>query len=311
MQNHLGFSFTSEHINTALLHINDDSRQLAALDVINYPTTYREDSFFKEDNLLKVSTIIKSFKESFHFKIDSASFAIESNLALIKKVSIPLNSDPKEQNDLILWDLKKSVLSDLNDYIFLNTDYDFKYQDILEKTIVLIKKNVIDKFKLIARHAELKLMNLSINQLATEIAANTFLGPEIKGLCLFIKICKYHIESACLIDGKIYNTMYERIWHKDNRSLDEFILEKIITYRNQMLNMTGQKFPVLDSIQKIYLYGNNFNSKLIDLAEKNLSQSPEILDLSRYIDMNDEFRDKVSEFNFPDFVEPIGIAIDF
>lgn len=310
MRDQLGISFTSNGIKAAGFREADSRFQLMSLDTLQYPAEYRETSLFTNEMVPAFSELLGSFFKSHNIDSPDVSFTFESNLAVFKRISIPSALNGADISRQLRWDLQQSLLDDLNKYAILETPAVFSHEKYIEKGVLVIKKSLIAFFSELASHTNINLKNLSVNTLSAELAFNHSYSPVPGGLNLIFKICADHLESIFIIDGKIYDTFYEKWIADGKRSFNELVLEKIIDNRNHILEVLRQNSFKDIEINKLCLYGESYNSELIELIEKNIEQSPEVLNPVTNITVSDELAPLLENYKIPEFVEAIGITLD-
>ena len=311
MENHTGLAFTSDAIALANFQVKSGTRILTNLDKIAYPFQYEENIFFLEENIIRLANLLLNRFESLNLEPSQISISLESNLSLIKKIEIPAGLDEKEEAKHIEWDLTNSLISSIEEYLYLKTTNFYDKNTHKEVMVIALRKNIIDFFKSFVDFAKIKLNNISTNNLATELCFQNALTNDNDNINLLFRINSDRIESLCLLENKLYVSDYEKLKTVSTRSKEEILLEKITNYIKKTENHFQQINNSTQKINNIYLYGMDIRENFISLLSKNISTN--ILTLNPLDNINLAENLVTTKNNIDEtsgFVESIGITLD-
>ena len=311
MENHTGLAFTSDAIALSNFQVESGNRVLTHLDNIAYPFQYEENIFFLEDNIVRLANLILNHFQTLHIEPSSVSVSIESNLSLVKKIEIPNGLDEKEEAQHIEWDLKHSLISPIDKYLYLKTTNSYDKNTHREVMVIALRKSIIDFFKSFVDFSKVKLNNISTNSLATELCFQNSIKDHQDNINLLFRINSDRVESLCMLDNKLYTSNYEKIKSVSTRSNEEILLEKISNYKKKIENYFEQIINSTQKINHIYLYGMDIKESFISLLSKNMSTNISILNPLENINLAENL---VTSENKPieksGYVESIGITLD-
>jgi len=311
MENHIGLAFTSDAITLSNFQINNGSRVLTNLDKIVYPFQYEENIFFLEENIVRLANLLLNHYESLHLEPSTISISIESNLSLVKRIEIPMGLSEKEEAKHIQWDLNNSLISPIEEYVYLKTNNFYDRNTYKEALVITLRKDVIDFFKNFIDIAKIKLNNLSTNSLATELCFQNALQDNTDDINILFRINSDRLESLCLLDKKLYMSDYEKIKPVSSRSKEEILLEKITNYKKKTENYFEQLFNSTQQINNIYLYGMDIKESFISLLSKNISTNISTLNPLNNINIAEKLnKPEIEDSEISGFVESIGITLD-
>jgi Tfp pilus assembly PilM family ATPase len=311
MENHIGLAFTSDAITLSNFQISSEKRLLTNLGKIEYPFHYEENMFFLEENIVRLSNLVLNEFESLHLEPSTISISIESNLSLVKRIEIPNGLNEKEEAEHIQWDLNNSLISSIEDYLYLKTNNFFDRSTHKEVLVVALRKDIIDFFKNFIDFSKIKLNNLSTNNLATELCFLNSVRDNSDDVNILFRINSDRIESLCLFENKLYMSDYEKIKPNLTRSKEEIFLEKITNYKKKTENYFEQLFNTAQEINNIYLYGIGIKESFISLLSKNISPNISKINPLNNISIAGNIADSQNNINdVSGFVECIGITLD-
>jgi len=311
MENHIGLAFTSDAITIAHFKKSPDEKILNSLDRISYPFPYDESIFFLEENIVRLANHILNHLESIQIQPTSVSVSIESNLCLAKRIKIPLNYKDKEEANHIHWDLENSIITSLDDYVYLKTDSIYNHDNFKEVLVIALRKNIVEFFQSLVDFAKMKIMNLSANQLAAEICFKNALKDKTDNISLLYRISQDRLESICLHNGNLYMSNYEKIKLVSSRSPNEILLEKITNYIKFVENYFDHAQESSSKIDQIYIYGLEIKEDLKSLLDKNISTPISTLNPLNNLNLSPELNNLLENSNnLSGFVECIGVALD-
>ncbi len=313
MENHIGLAFTADTITFAYFTKNNEELILSNLDKISYPFPYDESVFFLEENIIRLANLILNHCESLQIHPNSVSISIESNLCLTKRIEIPHDFKTKNEAEHIHWDLGNSVISSLDNYVYLKTNTCYDYQKFKEILVIALRKDIIDFFQSFADFAKIKLKNMSTNQLAAEVCVNNIVNDSSEKLNLVHRITSNRLESICLLNGSLFMSKYEKLKPGVLSSNDEILLEKISGYTKFVENYFEQSENTQRNIDHIYIYGSELNENFISHLNKNISTPLAILNPIKNVKLSQELSDSLNNNNnnnLSGFVECIGVALD-
>ena len=312
MYAHLGLAFCVESIKYARFLINDQSLVLDQLGSVPYPFVYNESEFFEDESISRLVNLINSKILTGHDDFKNLSVSIESNLATLKRIALPDNLDKQEENEQIAWDLAQSLLEPLDQYIYFKTVNNFendKYKDYLT---IAIRKKIIDSMKRMSVSLNLNLIDLSINQLVTEIVLRNYLKNQIEGLIALFKIGTSRLESTFFWEGNFYASHYERaLLDVNSGSMRNELLMKIKSKVKQMENLFEQITQKQVKIERIFLYGDWIEEKFINTLKENTSIIVFRLDPLENLEKSEKLLTAPpSPEESTKYVESIGVVLD-
>ncbi len=312
MHAHLGLACCVESINYARFLVNDQTLTLDRIGNLSYPFAYNEAELFSDTNINALASMLKSTVLSEETDFKNLSVSLESNLATLKRVAIPDNLDKEDENDLISWDLKNSLIEPLDKYIYYKTPNSFKSGNYTDYLTIAIRKNIIKSIKSLSDLVELNLVDVSINQLNTEAILRSSLHGQTEGLIGVFKVLKSRLESTFLWNGDYYTSHYDRLAQKETKNSEKNDWSAKITSKvRQMENLFEQMFQKQVKIEQIYLYGDLIDEKFIDSLQKNMSVAVFRLDPLQNVEKSEKFKAALPALGEPSkFVESIGVVLD-
>jgi Tfp pilus assembly PilM family ATPase len=312
MHAHLGLAFCVESIKYTRFLKNDQTLILDHLGSVSYPFVYNESEFFTDKNISLLVNLINAEILSGHDDFMDLSVSIESNLATMKRIALPNSLDKKEEDDHIAWDLTQSLIEPLDRYEYFKTANTFENDRYTDYLTIAIRKEIIDAVKKMSDKLGLNLIDISINQLVSEIALRNYLKDQADGLIAIFKISASRLESTFFWNGNFYSSHYERLLMADNtESMGSDLTTKIKSKVKQMENLFEQITQKQIKIERIFLYGDTIEEKFINLLKKNMSLVVFRLNPLQNIEKSEKL---LIELPSPEestrYVESIGVVLD-
>lgn len=312
MSAHIGLAFCVDRIYCAGFQTTDQSLTLDRLGSATYPFRYDESDLFAEVALTPLVNHIKSEFATDYNKGTKLSVSIESNLATLKRISLPDNFTKSEIDEHIKWDLSQSLMDPIGDYIFYKTDNVFETTNYKDYLVIAIKKDIIQFFKNFSNQSGFELVDVSVNQLVTELVLSNFLQEKAKGLVVLFKVATRKLESTYLWNGDFYSYHYERLVGYDRpEEFEEALLNSIRSRIKQMENLFEQYKQNEVKVAKVFIYGENITDSLMSMIQQNLNVVPMRLNPLQNIDKSERLIQnlpKVEEAT--KYVESIGVVLD-
>ncbi len=312
MSAHIGLAFCVDKIYYAGFKKSDHSLILDRLGSISYPFRYNEPDLFGKEFLTPLANLIKTNLVTSQDHETNLSVSIESNLAALKRISLPENFTKSEEKEHIIWDLSQSLMDPLEDYIFYKTENVFETYNRKDYLTIAIKRNIIQFFEKLSSETGLSLVDISINQLVAEIALNNFLKEPANGLVLLFKVTPNKLESTYLWNGCFYSHHYERLvgyYQEDEYS--ETLLKSIRFKIKQMETLFEQYMQEEVKVSRIFIYGDTINDSFLKMIQKNLSVVPLRLNPLQNIDKSERLENALpSVEEATKYVESIGVVLD-
>jgi hypothetical protein len=158
----------------------------------------------------------------------------------------------------------------------------------------------------------LNLIDISINQLVTEIALRNNLRDQTDGLIAIFKIATSRLESTFLWNGNFYTSHYDRLLKDTNtENVRNDLLTKIKSKVKQMENLFEQIIQKQIKIERIFLYGDRIEEKIIDSVKKNMSVDVIRLDPLKNIEKSEKLQIALPSLEeSTKYVESIGVVLD-
>ena len=312
MHAHLGLACCVESINYSRFLIDDQKLSLDQVGSVSYPFAYNESEFFSEENITVLANLLKTKILAEHDDYKNVSISIESNLATLKRIAIPDNLDKEDESDHVAWDLTHSLIEPLDEYIFYKTPNSFKTDIYTDYLTIAIRKNIINSLKKLSELIELDLVDVSINQLNTEIVLQNSVKGLTEGLIAIFKIAQSRLESTFLWNGNYYTSHYDRfVTDESGKSSDDDWPTKIKTKIKQMENLFEQMFQKQIKIEQTYLYGDQIDEKFVNSLQEKLSVAVFRLDPFHNVLMTDKLQSALPvQEESAKYVESIGVVLD-
>jgi len=312
MNNHIGLSFTVENILYAHFIKNEHTFNLDQLGTINYPFSYDEREFFREDRILLLAELIRHSFEKLKIEQPAISISIETNLAILKRVLLPENLETKELQDHIAWDLSESLSGPINNYVYHVTTNYFHHHNLQDTLVITLPRQVINFFSQVSRLTRFSLKNLSLNQLAAELILQSILINKAEGLYVLFKVAANRLETTYIWNGSYLYSNYEKIITAGKPdAFAQSIIEKIksnIKYIESLFEQWGMELTVVD---KLFVYGSGINAELIELIQKNCSVPVFRLNPLQNITFTEKIRQNMpGRYDVLKYVECIGVVLD-
>jgi len=312
MSAHIGLAFCVDKIYYAGFIKNDHSLILDRLGSFSYPFRYNEPEMFTEDSFSQLANLIKTSLTTDQDHKSNLSISIESNLAALKRISLPENITKSEEKEHIIWDLSQGLIDPIEEYIFYKTDNVFETFNRKDYLTIAIKRNIIQFFERLSKEAGLSLVDISINQLVAEIALNNFLKEQANGLVLLFKVTPNKLESTYLWNGSFYSHHYERLvgYHQDD-DYTETLLKSIRFKIKQMETLFEQYRQEEVKVSRIFIYGDTIKDTFLKMIQKNLSVVPLRLNPLQNIDKSESLENTLpSVEEATKYVESVGVVLD-
>jgi Tfp pilus assembly PilM family ATPase len=230
---------------------------------------------------------------------------------LAKRVKVPLNIPERQEAEHIHWELENSVITPLQEYVYLKTDTVHNRNNFKEVFIIALRKNIVEFFQKLVDFIKLKLTNLSANHLSAEICLKNAFSDNHGKTNLLYRISQNRLESICLINGNVYMSNYEKIKSTSSNSSNDIFLKSITEYVKFVENYFEQIQETSTTIDHIYLYGSELGEELIELIKNNTSVPVSTLNPVSNLNLSPEVNKLVENSNnLTGFVECIGVALD-
>jgi hypothetical protein len=155
-------------------------------------------------------------------------------------------------------------------------------------------------------------MDVSINQLIGEIVLQNSLENQTAGLIAIFKIAKSRLESTFLWNGNYYISHYDRLLSDTTAdSADNDLSTKIKSKVKQMENLFEQMIQKQIKIERIFLYGDFIEEKLIHSIQENISVAVFRLNPLQNIDKSEKLQSALPTLEeSTKYVESIGVVLD-
>lgn len=312
MNSHLGLAFSVENISYAQFIRDHQELVLNHIGIIPYPFKYDEREFFKEINISKLAYSFNEELKKIQIEPHSVSISIESNLAKLKRITLPPNLDEKGEFEHINWDLTQSLSLPLNEYVYHIAPNHFEYDSVYDTLVIAIQKKIIEFFKQFADLVKIKLDNLSIHSLAAEVALRNSFGKNADGLLVLFKISNERLETIFIWKGNYFSSEYELVQTSNTSfTFNEIILDRIKLKIKQIENLFEQFGRESTRVSQLFLYGESVNESIVELINKNISIPINRLNPFENIKLSDSFQsNKIQDTESTKYVECIGVALD-
>jgi len=312
MHAHLGLACCVESINYARFLINDHTLILDHLGSVPYPFAYNEAEIFSDENIVTLANLLKSNILAGQSDYKNLSVSIESNLATLKRIALPDSLDADEEKDQIAWDLSHSLIEPLDKFVYYKTFNSFKNDNFTDYLTIAIRKNIINAIKKLSELVDLNLIDISVNQLNTEIVLQNLLKEKTQGLIAIFKIANSRLESTFLWNGNYYTSHCDRLLsEKVTDSADTDLSTKIKSKIKQMENLFEQMIQQQIKIEQIYLYGNLIEDKFVNSIQKNMSVNISRFDPLQNIDKSEKLKNALpTSEEATKYVESVGVVLD-
>lgn len=312
MSPHIGLAFCVDKIYYAGFIPSDRSLALDRLGTLSYPFRYDEPELFSEESLSSLVNLIKSNLVTEQDYGANLSISIESNLASLKRISLPDGFSDSEEKEHIIWDLSQSLLDPIEEYVFYKTENVFETYNRKDFLTIAIKKDIVAFFKKLSTETGLTLVDVSINQLVAEIVLQNFLQDQADGLVLLFKVGSNKLESTYLWNGCFYSYHYERL--VDSSQSEEYtdiLLKNIRLKIKQMENLLEQYKQKEVKVSRVFVYGDNIDDALLSFIQKNLNVVPMRLNPLQNIDKSERITTALPSLEeATKYVETIGVVLD-
>ena len=312
MSAHIGLAFCVDKIYYAGFNKNDHSPILDRLGSLSYPFRYNEQDLFREESLPPLVNLIKTNLLTDQDHETNLSVSIESNLASLKRISLPENFTKSEENEHIAWDLSQSLMDPIEDYFFYKTENVFETFNRKDYLTIAIKKNIIKFFEQLSINTGLSLVDISINQLVSEITLHNFLKEPAKGLVPLFKVTPNKLEGTYLWNGSFYSHHYERqIGNYNDVEYSENLINSIRSKIKQMETLFEQYKQEEVKVNRIFIYGDTIDDSFLKKIQKNLSVVPLRLNPLQNIEKSISLEKALPTLEeATKYVESIGVVLD-
>ena len=312
MHAHLGLAFCVENIKYTRFLNNDQTLVLDHLGSLSYPFAYNEADFFTDENISLLINLINSKIISGQDDYKDLSVSIESNLATMKRIALPDNLDKQDEDDHIAWDLAQSLIEPLDQYVYFKTINSFENDNYKDFLTIAIRKRIINAVKGLSLSLGLNLIDVSINQLVSEITLRNYMKEQTEGLIAIFKIASSRLESTFLWNGNFYTSHYERLLSDENpESVGIDVITKIKSKVKQMENLFQQMVQKQIKIERIFLYGDNIEEKFINSIKQNMSVVVFRLNPLQNIEKSEKLMIALPSLEeSTKYVESIGVVLD-
>jgi len=312
MNNSIGLAFSVENISYAHFIRDQENLILDHIGFINYPFIYDERELFKNDTVSRLTFLVSEYFKNLEIEMYNISISIESNLAKLKRITLPPNLDERGEFEHINWDLSQGLCLPLNEYVYHVAPNHFEFNSIYDTLVIAIQKRVINFFKSFSESAKIKLDNLSVHSLSAELALRNALGNRIEGLMVLFKISQNRLETIYLWNGNYFSSEYEVIKANDfSNNFNEVFLDRIKLKIKQIENLFEQYRRDSSRVEQVYLYGRMVTESIMDLIQKNISIPVNRLNPLKNLTYSESFQNEQhQDTEFTNYVECIGVALD-
>jgi len=309
MDYHIGLAFSIEQISYVIFE--SPGMMISAVGTVAYPFSYEEDIFTQQEARISLTSVLRNTLDTIKFKPKSLSLSIESNLAVLNRITYPENLEETGITDLITWHLSESLNLPLSEYVNVRSTNISKRDKYNEELVISVQKKILHFFRNIAEDLEIPLRNLTVHHLAAELALNSALSEQIEKLMILCKIAPNRLESSFFFNGTYYKSHYEHV-QPANSSADfhSDLVNKIkqeIGYIENLLAADGSEQMPVD---RLLLYGPVLDDALLTMIQKNMSIPVDRFNPLQNITVSDHLLPTLTEENASQYVECIGAAMD-
>jgi len=308
MDNHLGLAFTAEQLCFAYFTKHEDSFVLDQLLAVAYPVSYQELKFYHEDNVPAIADTISKITKEHQIDLSNISVTIESNLALLKRITIPPNLDEPGKKDHINWDLSESLTLPISDYVYFRSPNQYKFKSFEEELVIAVPKKVVHFFRSVTNSLTATLVNLSINHLAVELLIQNSLENQLEKLMVLQKIAFNRVETTYLWNGSYFASHYDQLAKSEEVTPYINLVKSKISYIENIFEQYAEDKTLVD---RVLIYGDLANDEFIDKMQKNMSVPVDRVNTLQNINLSKNFNNaSISEEENARYVECVGVTLD-
>lgn len=302
------FSSISIEFNNDRIKLVEGVKKGNSLSVLNclsieLPKNSIEDG--KINNLNIVKKLLRKSLEDNAIKTKKASFIINSNLAISRKIELPYLKSKKDTKSMINYNLKDMFSANLNQYIFIYKITDVFIKEGVKHASYIIQglpKTIYEEYLEIAKSLKLELKKLDISSNCLEsltvnqinINNKQFISENVNA---FISINNDSLNFSILNRGT--NEFFRNYYFNENEEKIERVAEELGAYatihakanteynQNQTFIYTDVILKYLkyyysiskgkEEISKIFVYGDNIYPDIEKEQKSNLDIDVELI----------------------------------
>ena len=309
MEHHIGFAFSIEQISYAVFEGND--MMLSDLGAIAYPFEYDEHYLLQQEARISLASALKNLISDKQLHPKSIAFSIESNLAVLKRITYPENLEESGIVDHISWHISESLNLPLQEYAYIRSDNITEKDGLKNELVISIQKKLIRFFRELAVDLQVPLTTLTVHHLAAELALNSALSDQTEQLVVLFKLASNRYECIIFLNGKYYQSHFKRLDTSGapadvQTRLINLIKEEIGNIENLLLT-TDQDEILAD---RILLYGPDLDDALLSLIQKNMSIPVDRFNPLQNIALANGLQSEMTDETAAAYVECVGVSLD-
>lgn len=263
----VGISICGNQLRMAEVVARSGNKNISKVASCELKVPYAYDDIRKRENITAIAREIDNLYESGGFESNRASFSLDSEKVLIRKIPVDFPVDATDMRDHALWEASQVLINPLEDYIV-----DFHVQkdssgDENERIIVLVivRKSIVDYLREIFASTKLHLRGVDVDIFAAQrVVENTYEFTEDskvamidirdKGVQFSILHYGFFLEQAVELSTNIPEEKSER---------NEF-LSRMISKEMRRLILDNKLGKSMDDMQEVFVYGEGVDADIIE-----------------------------------------------
>ena len=224
------------------------------------------DNIRKRENIASIAREINNLYEAGGFESTRASFSLDSEKVLIRKIPVDFPVDATDMREHALWEASQVMINPLEDYIV-----DFHVQDAIgnenERILVLVvvRKAIIDYLKEVFASTNLHLRGVDVDIFAAQrVVENTYdITDEAK--VALIDIRDKSVQFSILHHGFfLEQTMELGAEIPADKGEKNGFLSRMISKEMRRLILDNKLGKSMDDMQEVFVYGEEVDENIIE-----------------------------------------------
>lgn len=225
----------------------------------------------KRDNIASITQEINKLYELSGFESNKASFSLDSNEVLIRKIPIDFPLESTDLREHALWEASQVMINPLEDYIV-----DFYVQnnnpnDENDRILILVavRKIIIDYLKEIFASTKLHLRGVDVDIFAAQRVVESTYDFSHDSKVTLIDIRDHNIQISVLFNGFFMEQAieYGNGYPGDKGERNDF-LSRMISKEMRRIILDNKLGKSVDDMEEIFVYGDNVDEGMIEALVK-------------------------------------------
>ncbi|MCA9731445.1 MAG: pilus assembly protein PilM [Deferribacteres bacterium] len=231
--------------------------------------SFTSESISKRENIASLANSINNLYDANGFESSKASFSLNSQNVLIRKIPIDFPLDDANLKEHVMWEASQVLISPPNDYII---DYDVQSESSENENVVIlvaVRKSIVNYLKEVFAATKLQLQGIDVDVFAAQRVVENTYDLSYDSKVSLVDLHPSKIQISVLHNGFFLEQeiAYNSDLPKDKAEKTEF-LSRIISKEMRRIILDNKLGKSVDDMEEIFIYGDNVDESIIEALVK-------------------------------------------